>query len=214
LAALRHGLAKSGRRAHAACQLSLANPALPGRATRRQFAARPHLKHGGKPLTCVYSPVRSLARAGAVLLCLSLSQLPAAAQGRGLAYIAAGPAGVAGWFGPRESFHVAGGGELKLGAAGAGGELAYWTSGLGMASVNGILSAPARSGRKTIPFLTAGYTKAFTLEQSFNAWNVGGGLNYWLRQAQGLRIEFRDHIRPDARGTLHYWSIRAGLVIR
>ena len=35
-----------------------------------------------------------------------------------------------------------------------------------------------------------------------------------LEQGGGLRVEFRDHVRPDSRGTVHYWSLRAGIAFR
>lgn len=163
-------------------------------------------------LSFTFSSVR---RAAAVLICAAFCSVASRAQSAVLGYVIAGPAGVSGWLGPRNSVHVAGGGEFGFDVLGVGGELGYWTSGLGMASVNGSVSPTKRgSVRKTIPFLTAGYTTGFTFEGSFNAWNLGGGANYWISARRGLRVDFRDHIRPDERGTVHYWSIRAGLAFR
>lgn len=161
------------------------------------------------------SAVRHLARVAAVLVCTAFSPLVSDAQSSGLVYVIAGPAGVSGWLGPRSGLHVAGGGEFGFSIVSVGGELGYWTSNLGLGSVNGSVSPTKRAaGQKTIPFLTAGYTRGFTFESSFDAWNVGGGVHYWIGDRRGLRVEFRDHIRPDSRGVLHYWSIRAGVAFR
>lgn len=47
---------------------------------------------------------------------------------------------------------------------------------------------------------------------------VGGqgefGAFGWLRPRVGLRIDFRDHVRPDSRGTVQYWTFRAGVSFR
>jgi hypothetical protein len=149
-----------------------------------------------------------------VLIC-TFFPVPSGAQSANLAYVIAGPAAVSGWLGPRNSLHAAGGGELGFGALGLGGELGYWSSGLGMGSVNGSVSSAKRaSSQKTMLFLTAGYTTGFTFEGGFNAWNVGAGANYWISERRGFRVEFRDHIRPDNRGTVQYWSLRAGVAFR
>jgi hypothetical protein len=36
----------------------------------------------------------------------------------------------------------------------------------------------------------------------------------WPGDHAGIRLEVRDHLRPDDRGTTHYWSFRAGIAIR
>ena len=150
-----------------------------------------------------------------VLICMAFLPVPSPAQSSHFVYVIAGPAGVSGWLNLRNSVHVAGGGEFGLGPIGLGGELGYWSRGLGMGSVNASVS-PVKRGftQKVIPFFTGGYTAGFNFETSFNAWNVGAGMNYWARDHVGFRAEFRDHIRPDSRGTLHYWSLRAGIGFR
>jgi hypothetical protein len=35
-----------------------------------------------------------------------------------------------------------------------------------------------------------------------------------LSERRAPSFEFRDHVRPDHRGTVHYWSVRAGFVFR
>jgi hypothetical protein len=153
-------------------------------------------------------------KTAAIFICMALLPVLSAAQGRSF-YVIAGPAGVSGWLRASNTVYAAGGGEFGIGPVGIGGELGYWASGLGMGSVNGsVHPAGNASGQKVLPFLSAGYTVGFNFERTFNAANVGGGVNYWITNGLGLRLDFRDHIRPDQRGTLHYWSIRAGVLFR
>jgi hypothetical protein len=48
----------------------------------------------------------------------------------------------------------------------------------------------------------------------FNAWNIAGGLDHWARRRAGVRVELRDHLRLDTRGTVQYGSLRGGIVFR
>ena len=147
---------------------------------------------------------------------------PAGAQA--LVYGIAGPAGHAGFFGSSSSpaLHAAGGGEVLAGGrVGGGGEfgmLANASGGLFVTSVNGVfhvvpsVRTPARN--RTSPFVSGGYTRMSSGEGGFDAWNIGGGADVWLKPGVGLRLEFRDHIRPDRRGDVHYWAFRAGVTFR
>ena len=49
---------------------------------------------------------------------------------------------------------------------------------------------------------------------SFDAWDIGGGIDYWTKDRLGVRVEFRDHVRSDRRGDVHYWALRAGIAFR
>lgn len=131
------------------------------------------------------------------------------------AYTIAGPAGVSGFFGSKGSWHAAGGGEFVLPARiGIGGEGGFLDS-LFVFSLNGSLHfAGNRPSQKLAPFVTAGYTRMGSGEGSFNAWNIGAGANYWVGRRVGVRMEFRDHVRPDVRGTVQYWTVRAGGAFR
>jgi hypothetical protein len=51
-------------------------------------------------------------------------------------------------------------------------------------------------------------------EGNFDLVSVGAGVTCWTGRHVGWRGEFRDQIRPDDRGTVHYWGIRAGIVMR
>jgi len=151
----------------------------------------------------------------------AITARPAAAQALG--YGIAGPAGYTGFFeNPSLAVHAAGGGEIlargRFGAAGEFGMLAGPNSGLFITSVNGVLhfvpsvTTPIRT--RISPFITGGYTRMFSGEGGFDAWNFGAGTDIWLKPRVGLRLDVRDHLRPDRRGDVHYWTFRAGVVFR
>jgi hypothetical protein len=147
---------------------------------------------------------------------------PAGAQALG--YGIAGPGGYSGFFASSAlpMVHAAGGGEfLAGGRVGAGGEfglLANSEGGVFMTSANGVfhfapsVATPIRS--RISPFASGGYTRITSGEGGFDAWNLGAGADLWLKPRVGLRLEFRDHIRPDSRGGVQYWAFRAGVVFR
>ena len=107
---------------------------------------------------------------------------------------------------------------LVGGWAGVGGEfgvLGDSSSVLFVSSVNGVFHfLPSAAKHRLSPYVTGGYTRMSSGEGSFAAWNVAAGLDVWAKDRLGLRVEFRDHVRPDDRGTVQYWSIRAGVVFR
>ena len=145
-----------------------------------------------------------------------LAMLPGAARAQGLGYVVAGPAGVSGFFGSSStSLHAAAGGEALLkGLLGIGGEaglLANSSSVLWVVSANGVVHLGAA---RVSPFVTGGYTRMGGGEGGFNAWNAGAGVDWWTNSRLGLRLDFRDHVRPDFRGTVHYWTVRGGIVFR
>jgi len=146
---------------------------------------------------------------------------PVAAQALG--YGIAGPAGYSGFFGNSfQSVHAAGGGEVLAGGrVGGGGEfglLANTGGGLFITSANAVFhfvpsrQTPIRS--RISPSVSGGYTRLFSGDGGFNAWNAGAGADIWLKPRVGFRAEFRDHVRPDSRGGVHYLAIRAGVVFR
>jgi hypothetical protein len=139
---------------------------------------------------------------------------------QGLGYGIGGIAGYSGFFGSRagSAAHVAGGGELLVdGRAGAAGEFGFLLGpdALSITSVNGVFHAvPVRRDEPFSPFVTAGYTHMSSGEGAFDAWNIGVGADLWTSSHRAFRLEFRDHVRPDVRGTVHYWSLRAGIAFR
>ncbi len=140
----------------------------------------------------------------------------------GLGYGFAG-VGAATWDGESEgTWHVGGGGEaLFRDAFGVGAEMGYlsWleegSDGLGVLSVNGSYHFNGGSStRRWRPFLTGGYTLGFDGETSENLFNVGGGVDYWVKPRVGLRLEFRDHVWSDGGETVHFWGARVGVTFR
>jgi hypothetical protein len=144
------------------------------------------------------------------------------AHAQGLGYAIAGPAGVTGFFATSASeLHAAGGGELRAASrVGAGGEFGIFGSSgaLLVLSFNGTVYLGSRPAANTmVPYISSGYSR-FGVDrggdESFAAWNIAGGLDYWARRRAGLRVELRDHLRLDTRGTAQYWALRAGIVFR
>ena len=140
------------------------------------------------------------------------------ARAQGVGYGVAGLAGVSGFFASLATLHGAGGGELLIAdRAGVGGEIGFLGTGgiLFMGSANGVLHlVPNRREHKASPFVTAGYTRMGNNDSSFDAWNAGVGVDVWAKDRVGVRVEFRDHVRPDDRGIVHYWTIRGGIAFR
>ena len=138
------------------------------------------------------------------------------ANAQALGYGVAGPAWANGFVSFRSfTFNVAGGGEVFLGKyVTVGGEGGLFDR-LITASVNGGVHV-VDAGDRMSPFLTAGYSRMGIGdgEGAINAWNIGAGADAWLGDHAGIRFELRDHIRPDHRGTTHYWAFRAGVVFR
>jgi hypothetical protein len=60
---------------------------------------------------------------------------------------------------------------------------------------------------RVVPFVNGGVTTVAVRGRG-NAWHAGGGVDYWIRDGFGLRLELRDHIPPDGSG--HLWGARFG----
>jgi hypothetical protein len=172
-------------------------------------------------MTAMQSSARLAIVSTMVALAGVIASRPAAAQALG--YGIAGPAGYSGFFGSSSlAVHAAGGGEVLAGGrVGAGGEfglLAGTGGGLFVTSANGVfhfVPGDRTSARTRVsPFVTAGYTRISSGEGAFDGWNAGAGADVWLKPRVGMRVEFRDHVRPDSRGTVHDWAVRAGIVFR
>jgi hypothetical protein len=141
----------------------------------------------------------------------------AAAEAQGLGYASAGPAGVSGFAGRgSDAFHATAGVEIVAGDRfGVGGEFGFFNR-LIVGSANGTVHLAGLNGAKVSPFATAGYSRMGIGdgEGAFSAWNVGAGAHIWFGRRVGMRLELRDHVRPDDRGTTQYWSARAGVAFR
>ena len=141
--------------------------------------------------------------------------LATSANAQGLGYAAAGPAGVSGFFGDMlGSFHAGGGGEVVVDdRLGFGGEIGFFDRFV-TAAGNVTVHLAGVSNASLSPFVTGGVSWFGIGDGEFKAVNVGAGLHYWASKHAGLRLEFRDHFRPDHRGTTQYWSARVGVVFR
>jgi hypothetical protein len=99
---------------------------------------------------------------------------------------------------------------------GIGAELGYlspWRSlgaGIGLLSLDG--SYHFKRHRQISPFVTGGYSLGFR-SGAENLINFGGGVNIWLRNRLGIRLEARDHIIPEYAGT-QCLSLRIGFLFR
>jgi hypothetical protein len=109
-----------------------------------------------------------------------------------------------------------GGGEgIVAKGLGVGGELGYLTNagsagnGFGLASAN--LSYHFNRSQKLVPFVTGGASVAFR-SGAIGGGNIGGGVQYWVRDNVGLRFEVRDFIfSSDSPNT---YVFRVGLSFR
>jgi len=163
---------------------------------------------------------RAAAVAAAVAVALCLAGGDAHAQGPMTGYVF----GTTGQFKVEEfsftTFQAGGGGEYLIGGIfGVGAEVSYlapteaWGEGIGVFSANG--SYHFRKSGKLVPYVTAGYSLLFDdLDDTLNAFNVGGGVNYWFARRAGLRLELRDHIHSTDDVTLHWWGFRFGITFR
>jgi hypothetical protein len=114
--------------------------------------------------------------------------------------------------------HVGGGFDYLLhkglGATGEIGLLAptqSFGSGIGVFNLGGIYTF--NRDRKTVPFATGGYTLFFR-EGTLNGFFLGGGINHWISNKWGIRIEGRDQVMPNCGSFTHSIEARFALVIR
>jgi len=129
-----------------------------------------------------------------------------------LAYVVGGPAGASG----RTTIHAAAGTEVIAGEhASIGGELGLFDLFV-VGSLNATLHLGRVSSGRMTPFVTGGYSALWRVDDeiAFRAFHVGAGAHFWLRDLTGLRLEFRNHIRPVDRGATQFWSLRAGVAFR
>ena len=141
----------------------------------------------------------------------------AGADAQGVVYGIGGFGGYTGWFGGAGTYHIAGGGELLVkGIAGPGAEIGLLGNvgaAMTVLSFNGVAHLADREA-STSPYITSGYSRFSSGEGHFNAINFGIGVDFRANRRAGVRLEFRDHLRRDARGSVHYYSIRAGIALK
>jgi hypothetical protein len=139
------------------------------------------------------------------------------ANAQGLGYAVAGPATTMGFVDhSRITFNAAAGAEVIVGdMVGVGGEVGFFNR-LIVGSANATVYLQRQRHGFGQTFLTGGYTLLGIGdgEGAFSAFNLGAGIMVWPGDHAGIRLEVRDHLRPDDRSTTHYWSFRAGIAIR
>ena len=116
--------------------------------------------------------------------------------------------------------HLGGGGEGYFSRyLGVGAEVGYlapmqsFSSGIGTLSPNVVARFRAKDERNKVePFATGGYTLFFRSGHA-NGFNFGGGVNYWLKDHVGLRLEVRDNVWTLGE-TVHYVGFRVGVTFR
>lgn len=117
--------------------------------------------------------------------------------------------------------HAAAGveGRVANGRLGVGAEIGYLAKTGHVSGGQGVLSPNAtlyfKRGSPLVPFAITGYSLLFRFGyRTFDAFNVGAGIEYWMTCGVGLRLEVRDHIQSGSRARNHYWVARAGLAFR
>ena len=152
---------------------------------------------------------------GALVLLLPLSLIAQNNEYRGQGYLFFAPGALTGSGNTQGTFHIGGGGEgfLYRGLAGGAeiGYLASWKGeGIGVLSLDSSLHFNRRA--KLSPFVTGGYSLLFRSGHA-NGVNFGGGVNWWIGERMGIRLEFRDHFQTQFTD-IHYPGFRIGFAFR
>ena len=166
--------------------------------------------------TTMHYPTKRILLLGFIITVAAISAPAQVGEGyHGHGYVFAAPGGIK--QGGNESVvHFGGGGErLIYRGLGAGAELGYVAPTiLGILSANGSYHFVNRATpRKLVPFVTAGYSYAFSSGGTAHLANFGGGVNYWFHPRAAARLEFRDHMETTSY-PLHIWGFRFGLSFR
>jgi hypothetical protein len=137
-------------------------------------------------------------RASAFLLFVLTWTGTASAQSNS-AYVFAGPGAVTAASVSTAVVHAGVGFEVRLPAGlGAGAEAGVLSDVerrgfVPLASINGYYHFVHGRSLKLDPFVTAGYT-GLVSDGLIEAFNFGGGVNWWFGRHAGVKLEFRDHI--------------------
>jgi hypothetical protein len=158
-----------------------------------------------------------------VMVMILLSLVPAAALAqnagdrRAWGYVFGGAGGNSGGS-STPSFQVGAGGEgLVYKGLGLGAEIGYLapfrSGGDGIGIFSPDVSYHFKSSKsKLVPFVTGGYSLAFRSGVNSSGGNFGGGVQYWMKDHLGLRLESRDHVFSS--DSPHFYQFRVGLSFR
>jgi len=155
---------------------------------------------------------------GAILLVvIASSQVMAQDETRGWGQVFGGFGAITSSGDTQGVMHVGGGGEaLVAGGLGVTGELGYLSSvqsfagGVGVFSVGGMYGF--NRAQKTVPFVNGGYTLFFR-SGTENGFFFGGGVNRWIGEGWGIRIEGRDQVFVRDTG-VHTIEARFAVIFR
>jgi len=90
----------------------------------------------------------------------------------------------------------------------------YMGEGFGILSPNARYAFTNANNSKLVPYVTGGYSLLFQ-SGTANAFNFGGGIDYWFHDKAALKVEFRDHVwRYSSYSTYHIWQIRMGISLK
>jgi hypothetical protein len=106
---------------------------------------------------------------------------------------------------------------LIKGGFGAGADVSYlfypkggFSEGIGLFSPG--VFYQFNPSRKTVPFVTGGYSLAFR-DGTFNLIHYGGGFNHWFNNHWGMRFEVRNHTQTSS-AQYHLLQFRVAFLLR
>jgi hypothetical protein len=161
-----------------------------------------------------------------MFLCLSAwasAQAPAAQNApgtpdmhHGQGYLFLAPGAYVGYSETIATMHFGGGGEAFLYRGLAAGVEVGGIWALRGSDLLAVFSADGSyhfsRSRKLSPFLACGYSRIWG-DGSANMVNFGGGINWWLGERKGIRLEFRDHVYAGS-GHRQIAEFRIGFAFR
>jgi hypothetical protein len=162
-------------------------------------------------------------RRGVVVVVLAVAALmivPGRVESQVVGYGVFGPTVLSGGSEYLVSGTTAGGVELLInGRIGVGMEAGFIgtpLSGWPVFSATGVwhLTSSRRDGPRVSPFLAAGISSIDSERPTSRSWNMGGGVDIWLRERVALRIDYRDHVTPQEEFTPRYSMLRVGVSFR
>lgn len=160
---------------------------------------------------------QSLVRGTVLFVVIVSSQVLAQDETRGWGQVFGGFGAITGRGDTQAVMHFGGGGEALLaGGLGVTGELGYlsnvqsFSGGIGVFSAGGMYAF--NRDRNTVPFVNGGYTLFFR-SGTENGFFFGGGVNRWIGDGWGLRIEGRDQVFVRDTG-IHTIEVRLALIFR
>jgi hypothetical protein len=150
----------------------------------------------------------------------ALTIVPRDAESQVVGYGIFGPTVLSGGSEYLVSGTTAGGAEFLInGRVGLGVEAGFIgtpMSGWPVLSATGVwhLTSNRRGGPTVSPFVAGGISSIDSERSPNRSWNVGAGVDVWMRERIGLRIDYRDHFTPQADFTPRYSMLRVGVVFR